>query len=255
MTEADILAEVRDSGFPCAPDLSDTEVYQAIAKVKRDLRDAYPLSTFGTFTLYPDQQVYDLFNSVQDLSISQGVFPDGRTVLELVWNPGEIDASQSIFGLAPFLQGLTIMPGEVTVYSFSTPSDWWIWDRNWGSWVQRFGPQTFEQVENRPGAPIRIYPVPKCEQTAVARYQKFRDPETFLTTAESESAFATLVKANCAYVVHRKLNAVAGVTIGTLKQDGKSALYWKAEGDRLYKEGWEIFRSQLYEAGTGVARS
>src|SRR5690242_13770811 len=124
MTDNEILASIRLKGFPSAPDLADTEIEEAIATVKRDLQYKYCLNTYGTFLTKVNQQVYDLFNSVSDPTTSQGVFPNGLAVIELVWSPVAGEDDLSLFGIAPFLVGQSILPGDISVYSFNTPSDW-----------------------------------------------------------------------------------------------------------------------------------
>ena len=255
MTDNQIINAVRDKGYPSSPDLEDTEILEAIATVKRDLKITYPLNTFGTFQTVTGQQVYDLFNSVSNPATSQGVFPDGIAVLETIWSPNGDETGLSVFGIAPFLQGLTLMPGEVSVYSFNTPTDWWMFDANWASFINRFGSRPFEHTENRPGSPIRLYPKPESNQTVFIRYKKYRDPDTFQTTSEDESGFLMLVEGNCCLTIARKLNMVAGVTIGTMRSDGKSALYWQTEANRKLAEGWKAFADRRYENGSPVSRS
>lgn len=255
MTNQDIINSVRARGYPADPDLADSEITEAIVGVQRDLMYEYSLQSSGMFTIYANQSVYDLFNPVQNLAISQGVFPGGLSVLELVWSPAGTTQGLSVFGIAPFLQGMTILPGEISVYSFNTPADWWMWDANWDSFVNRFGAQPFQHINNIPGSPIRVYPAPTDTQMAFARFKKYRDPTTFQTSAEDESSFLMLVEARCAWTVSRKLKMVAGARLGRLTAGDKPALYWQVEGDRLYKEGMDTFRRHQYEIGSPVQRS
>jgi len=255
MTNDNILDAVRGRGYPADPDLTDDEIIESINGVQRDLMYHYPIQKSGMFTIYANQSVYDLFNPVQNLSVSQGVFPGGVSVLELIWSPAGTTQGLSVFGIAPFLQGLTILPGEISVYSFNTPSDWWQWDANWDSFVNRFGAQPFQHVQNIPGSPIRVYPAPTDTQMAFARYKAYRDPTTFQTSAEDESSFLMLVEAHCCWTVARKLKMVAGARLGRLTASEKPALYWQMEGDRMYALGMKTFYDHYFEIGSAVQRS
>jgi len=253
MDDTSIIAAIRKKGYPSAPSLADDEITEAIQEILRQLKPQYPLETYGLFTAVGGQQVYDLFNSVLDASTQQGVFPGGLRAIEIVWSPGGLASTQSVFGIAPFLQGMTMLPGGLSVYTFATPNDWWMWDANWASFVNRFGAQPFEHVNNLPGSPVRLFPVPGGSEKVFVRYQAARTEAQL--RADDEDWFLTLVQSECAYTIHRKLNAVAGTRIGTLAQDGKSALYWKTEGDRLAKKGWENFERRHYTTGSAVERS
>ncbi len=255
MTNAEILASIRTRGYPADPDLADSEVTEAITGVQRDLMYEYPLQTTGMFTVNANQAVYDLFNPVQNLALSQGVFPGGLSLLELIWSPAGTTQGLSVFGIAPFLQGMTILPGEISVYSFNTPSDWWQWDANWDSFVNRFGAQPFKHLQNIPGSPIQVYPSPTDTQLAYARYKKYRDPLSFQTSAEDESSFLMLVEAQVCFTLSRKLKMVAGAQLGRVKASDKPALYYQMEGERKYNEGWSAFRRHYYEIGSAVQRS
>lgn len=215
----------------------------------------YTLYTFGFFNMFAGQQVYDLFNPVQNLSTSQGVFPGGLSLIDLIWSPAGTTQGLSVFGIAPFLQGMTILPGEITVYSFNTPADWWIWDANWSSFVERFGSQPFEHLSNVPGSPVRVFPAPTSNQMGYAKYKKYRDPTTFQTSAEDESSFLMLTEAQCCLTVARKLKMVAGAQLGRIKASDKPALYWQMEGERKWKEGWETFRRHMYINGSPAQRT
>ena len=255
MTDTEIVTAIQNRGYPADPDLSVAEIEEAIAGVKRDLQYEYPLQTFGFFQMFNGQAVYDLFNPVQNLAISQGVFPGGLSVLELIWSPAGTTQGLSVFGIAPFLQGMTILPGEITVYSFNTPADWWIWDANWSSFVERFGSQPFQHLENRPGSAIRVYPSPTDNQLGYVRFTKYRDPLTFQTSAEDESSFLMLVEAQVCFTISRKLKMLAGAALGRIKASNYPALYYQMEGERKWKEGWETFRRHYYEIGSAVQRS
>lgn len=255
MNDLEILDSIRNSGFPESPDLTDQEILNAIASVQMDLRYDYQQISFGLFTLNPNQQVYDLFSTTADVATSKGVFPGGVAVLELIWGAGTCGQdSIDVFGMAPWLQMGTLLPGGVSLFNFNTPSDWAIWDANWTAFTQRFGSQFFEHTTNAPGSPIRIFPLPTTTQTAWVRYKKYRALTEFQSTREDESSFITLVEANCCRVVARKLRMTAGTTIGSLKDDGKSALYWDTEANRKQREGQEYFKNHNYEVGVAAQR-
>lgn len=255
MTNTDIINSIRARGYPADPDLSDAEITEAITGVQRDLMYEYLETTYGTFTVFSNQQIYDLFNPVQDLTTSQGVFPGGRSLLDLIWSPAGTTQGLSVFGIAPFLQGMTILPGQITVYSFNTPSDWWMWDANWSSFVDRFGRQPFEHLNQIAGSPIIVYPAPTDTQLAFAKYTKFRDPTTFQTSTEDESSFLMMTEAQCCFTVARKMKMLAGARIGRIAASDKPALYWQMEGERKWKEGWETFRRHRYETGSPAQRT
>jgi hypothetical protein len=253
MDDTAIIGAIRLKGYPSAPSLDDTEITEAVQEILRQLKPKYPVETYGLFTAVAGQQVYDLYNAVLDAATQQGVFPGGLRTIEIVWSPSGLSSNDSVFGIAPFLQGMTLMPGGLSVYTFATPTDWWIWDANWSSFVNRFGSQPFEHVNNLPGAPVRIFPVPGGGEPVFVRFTRARTEAEL--RADDDSWFLTLVQSECAYTIHRKLNAVAGTKIGTLSQDGKSALYWKTEGDRLAMKGWKEFETRQYTTGSAVMRS
>ena len=253
MTNAEIIAAIRNKGYPASPSLTDAEITEAIAEIFRQVKPKYPVETYGLFTAVACQQVYDLFSGTVNAATQQGVFPGGIRVIEVVWSPGGNLSGDSVFGIAPFLQGMTIVPGGVPVYTFATPNDWWMWDANWASFINRFGSQPFEHVNNLPGGPLRIFPVPSGGETVFVRYTRARTEAEM--RADNDDYLVTLTQSECAYTIHRKLNAVAGTRIGTLAQDGKSALYWKVEGDRLSKKGWAAFEGCQYTTGSAAQRS
>lgn len=250
MTNPQIIASIQNMGYP--PTLiSSTEITEGINRALLDLQYQYPLQTYGMFTSVAFQQVYDLFNPVVNTATQQGVLPGGLRVLNLVWSPVSTGQSLDVFGIAPFLQGLTIAPGEITTYSFQTPTDFWMWDLNWNEFVKRFGPQGFEQVNNAPGSPIRVYPTPKDNGLFMfVEYTMYRTVNNLQN--EDEAWFLKFVEAQCCYTLHRKMNNVAGTRIGDLGHDGKSALYWKVEGDRLLAYAWDMFHRRRYSS-IGVA--
>jgi hypothetical protein len=253
MTDTEVKASVRLKGFPAANSLTDAEVQEGIDSARRQIKSMYRLLTYGTFTLRANQQVYDLFSATADVPTSKGVFPAGIRVIELIWNPVDVSGSVSVFGIAPFLQGITLLPGEITTYSFSTPSDWWIWDSNWAEFVRRFGAQPFEHVENRPGAPIRVFPLPSSDQTAFVRYERYRTDAEM--QSEDEDWYLDLIESKCALVVSNKLKAVAGTKIGSMSHDGKSSLYWNLYADRKEKEALTKFEAHRYENIGAAQRS
>lgn len=249
----DYLGFIREMGYPADPILTDNEILQAVTNATTDLTFEYPLQTYGAFTTVNNQQVYDLFNPVPNLATQQGVLPGGLRVLDIVWSPVQTGQSLDVFGIAPFLQGLTIAPGEITTYSFQTPTDFWMWDLNWNSFVKRFGPQGFEHVNNAPGSPIRVYPVPR--DTGIFVFVQYTKPRTVEALQnEDQSWFLKFVEAYCCYAIHHKMNMVAGTKIGDLGHDGKSALYWKLEGDRNLAVGWEMFHRRRYDSMSPVQR-
>lgn len=253
MTDTEVKAKIRLKGYPASSSLSDNEIQEAIDSARREIKSMYKMQTYGTFTLHPNQQVYDLFNSIAIPTTSQGAFPTGIRVMDLIWNPVDVSGSLSVFGIAPFLQGITLLPGEITTYSFSTPSDWWIWDSNWAEFVRRFGSRQFEHVENRPGSPIRVYPVPGSEQTAFIRYERYRTDSEMQT--EDEDWYLDLIESGCAYTVSNKLKPVAGTKIGSMAHDGKSALYWEKYGDRKHEQGMAKFEAHRYDNACAAQRS
>lgn len=253
MTDTEVKAKVRLKGFPASASLLDTEIQEAIEDTRRQIKSIYRMLTYGTFTLIAYQQVYDLFSSVPDAATSKGVFPAGIRVIDLIWNPVDAGGSLSVFGIAPFLQGMTLMPGEITTNSFTTPSDWTIWDSNWAEFVRRFGMQPFENVENRPGSPIRVYPRPTSECTAFLRYERYRTNDEMMT--EDEDWYLDLIESHCAQTVSNKLKAVAGTKIGAMAHDGKSALYWEKYAEKKEREGLEKFDAHKYENINPAQRS
>lgn len=253
MTDTEAIAKVRLKGYPAAASLSDAEIQEAIEDTRRQIKSSYRMLTYGTFTLRGSQQVYDIFNATPDPLTSQGVFPTGIRAIELIWNPVDVSGSVSVFGIAPFLQGMTIFPGEISTYSFTTPSDWWIWDSNWAEFVRRFGSQPFEHVENRPGSPIRVFPPPQSEQTAFVRYERYRT--TSEMQAEDEDWYLDFIEAHSAQTVSNKLKAVAGTKIGPMAHDGKSSAYWEAYANKKEKEALTKFEAHRYENICAAQRS
>src|SRR6185369_3108163 len=108
-------------------------------------------------------------------------------------------------------------------------------------------------VENRPGAAIRLYPKPECGMTVFTRYTKARTTSDLQN--EDESWVYKLVESHCCDVIFRKLTCGAGISVGRVKYDGKSASFWQAEAIRLRLEGWDQFERQHYNTGTAADRS
>lgn len=254
MDDTAVKAAIRLRGYPSDPDLTDAEIEEAIAGTQRLLKIEWPLVTYGSFTAFPNQQVYDVFNpTLTDPTTSQGAFPTGIWALELVWSPTNSGQSLDVFGIAPFLQGLSIAPGEITTYSFQTPTDFWMWDLNWNAFVKRFGPMHFEHVESRPQSPIRIFPKPISQGMMFLRFQRYR-----LATeidAEDEEMYLTYIESLCCYAVGRKLAMVAGTRMGSLADDGKSAGYWLAEGKRKRDEGDLLLARRRHDTFSAAERS
>lgn len=253
MTDAEIRAELRDLGYN--DDLSDGQINTAIAHVIRDLKFDYPLQTYGVFDLVADQQIYDLFSAVPDPPTSKGVLPGGIRALEIVWSPsGTDESSTDIFGIGPFLQGLTLGFGEITSFSFQAPGDFVIWDLNWTAYVERFGALFFEHVDAEPGSPVRLYPVPRetgCK--AFVKYLKYRTDDELRN--EDESTFLMFVQSECASVLARTYACSAGTTFGGAKDDGKTAEYWRREAERLMTMARERFHAHLYTGFSAADRT
>lgn len=253
LTNADIRNKLRGQGFPDSTDLPDASYDEAIGEAERRVQWDYPLETYGLFQTVAQQQVYDLFNPVLDNNTQQGVFANGLRALEMVASPGSDDASTDLFGITPFLQGMNIIPGEITSFSFNTPTDFWIWDANWAQFVKRFSFQGFEHVESRPGSPVRIFPVPHSCYRVFTRYTRART----LTEVrdENEQAFFLFCKAEVAKMAARKYRAAAGITVGPYKDDGKTALYWGQEADKLDMQADAFFRDNQFTHTSAVQRT
>lgn len=253
MTNSDVINSIRAKGYAADPDLADSEIEEAIAHVQREIKWRYPLVTYGLFNTVAFQQVYDLFNPVSDPTTAQGVFPDGIWVLEMVWSPAGAGQSLDVFGIAPFLQGLSIAPGEITTYSFQTPTDFWMWDLNWNSFVKRFGMLDFRHVTNKPGSPVELYPLPRDTNAVFVRYQKYRDATQIST--ENDSWYLELIEGQVCRTIANKLSMSAGMQQGKVKDDGSRVRYWNAKADRHYADGWAKWDAQNYQVISPVQRS
>jgi hypothetical protein len=253
MDNASVISAIRNKGYAADPDLADAEITEAISHIQREIQWKYPLVTTGIFNSVPFQQVYDIFNPVSNPATSQGVFPGGIWVLDLVFSPAGAGQSLDVFGIAPFLQGLSIAPGEITTYSFQTPTDFHMWDLNWNSFVKRFGMLDFRHVNNQPGSPIEIYPLPRDTNPIFVRYQKYRTVAQMST--ENDSWYLELIEGQCCRTIANKLAMSAGITQGKVKDDGTRARYWQAKADRHYEDGWQKLRDMGYEVISPAQRS
>ena len=253
MNTTDVIAALRQKGYPDDPDLTDEAIAEAQAHVERELKWRYPITTFGTFNTVPYQQRYDLFNSVSNPATSQGVFPGGIWVVEMVYSPLGEGANLDVFGIAPFMQGLSIAIGEISTYSFQTPTDFAMWDLNWNSFVKRFGMLDFRHSENRPGSPVELYPMPRDTNPAFVRYQRYR------TAAEMEalndSWYLELIEGQCSRTVANKMSMSAGTAQGKVSDNGLRAKWWDAKADKHYKDGWAKFEAMNHEIIAGAQRS
>ena len=243
MTDAEIKTEIRDYGFPTC--LEDTDIDGAIRWVIRQIRDRYPVMAVGYFNLVACQQIYDLFNTVPDVATSQGVFPGGLRVYELLMPGGGFGASSdAVFGIAPYLQsgGGFLAPFSFGRFSFNTPGDWFIWDADWAAIAHRFNPGAFEQLTDLDGSPLRVLSVPNSACPAFLRFTRNRTEAEI--RRENESAFLTLVEARCSDTVSNKFYLGAGVSFGELiRDDGRTAAHYEKEAQRKYLEGWEQFEA------------
>lgn len=253
MTDAEVRNILRLAGFPSDPDLTDAEIDNAALRARIDLKDKYPLATYGVFTTVANRQVYDLFNPIEDLTTQQGVFPTGIRALEILWDGGCTTGSNNDFGIGPWLQGMGLpFIDGFSPYSFRTPADYAIFDANWSSFVKRFGTKPFEHVENRPGAAVRLFPVPGGASPAFIRYLRYRTMGDL--QSEDESWYLKFVEAYCCDVLAAKLSCVAGVTIGGLRNDGKASAYWDSRGKRCRAEAEQWFENRSYISTSGAQR-
>ena len=256
MLNAEIIARIRRLGYPTC--LQDDDIEGAIEWVLLELKEVYPVMIFGFFNLVACQQVYDLFNPVPDVATSQGVFPGGQRVYEVLVPSSSLTGDQNIFGIAPYLQGgLLVFPGLPNFgadYSFNTPGDWIIWDADWAAVAHRFTPNAFEQTSDLDGAPVRVFPVPQDACAAFIRYTRFRTEQEL--RQENESAFFTLVEARSCDTLANKFYLGAGISFGDLlRDDGRTAAHFEKEAQRKYAEGWSKFDSLRNEQISPVQRS
>jgi hypothetical protein len=252
MTNEQIIEAIREGGYP--DNLLDSEIVGAVKYVLRDLKFEYPVMLGGFFDLVPCQQVYDLFNTVPDAATSQGVFPGGLRAYELVWTNNLSGDNLSVFGLAPILQGGAPILGLPSTWSFYTPGDWVLWDQDWAALIHRFSPGEFEHLDNRPGSPIRVFPVPQGACRAFVRFTKPRTEAELRD--EDESWFLKLVEARCCRVLARTFSLCAGITFAeALRDDGKLLRHWEQEAKDLEEQGWELFNARRHEGVWPAQRS
>jgi len=242
MTNEEIQESIRLKGYP--DDLADAEIIEAINHALRELKYEYPLIVYGTFHTVQNQFIYDLFNPVEDVATQQGVFPGGLRAFDLVWNSQGSGQSLDIFGTAPLLQGLSIIPNSYTRNSFYTPSDWSIWDMNWSAFMHRFNPMDWEHIESRPGSPIRLYggTTLDCGLPVYVRYSVARRLEDLQN--EDPSWFLMMVEAQCCFTLANKFSCAAGVEFQGVKDSGILRAHWATEARRKLEEGWKTFEKR-----------
>jgi hypothetical protein len=253
MNDAEIIAELRESGYPS--NLTDAEIETAIEYVIRELGKRHPLMLLGAFPLIACQQDYDLFNPVEYLPTSQGLFPGGLRAYELVIAGDGGDGDPDVFGLAPRLQsGGGPWLGITSYYSFFTPGDWVIWDQDWSALSGRFAAGEFEHVNDAPGSPIRIYPVPQGGCSVILQFTRARTLDQIRN--EDHSWFIKLVEGRVAHVLANKISFCAGVSFGeVVKNDGSTLRYWRDQAKDLWAQGWAIFERNRHEQIASVQRS
>lgn len=251
-----IIEEIRGLGLPSC--LLDTDILTAVRWVIREIRDLYPVMAVGYFTLVACQRIYDLFNPVRDDATSQGLFPGGQRVFEVLLAGDSLGGGTDVFGIAPYLQGtggFFPMLGGPSRYSFNTPGDWVIWDQDWAALAHRFNPGRFEQLTDLDGAPLRIFS--NISDASCPAFLRFTRPRSDAEIrAENQSAFLTLVEARCCDTVANKFYLAAGVTFGeVLRDDGRTASHFELEAKRKYEQGWARFDALRNEQVAAVERS
>jgi len=236
MTLEEITIAIRASGYP--DDLTDTEIMGAIDRATRDLKDFYPLETYGVFETVSGQQVYDLFNETVVSATRQGALTPGNRVLAVYGEDCSSGTSVDLFGLWPWL-ATTDFTGS-SLFNLHTPGDWKRWDTNIASARERFSTLRFEHTTNLKGSPIRLFPTPCEVRDVLVIYTKDRDDETL--REESPSNFLMWVEANCCFILARKFSLAAGTKIGDSADQGKTMAYWQDEGKRLLEDAQAGFR-------------
>ncbi len=248
MTTAEVKAALRGSGFP--DDLTDAEIEEAERWVLRRLKLDYPQVLYGLFETRKDQQIYDLFNPVENQATQQGLFPGGLRVHELIWNSCNVGTTLDVFGIAPLIQGLAFTPGTSYRSSFYTPGDWVIWDLNWGAFLKRFSPMDFEHVDSRLGAPVRLWPKPQDVQKVVTKFSRPRTEAQL--RSENEDMFFTYVESRAAHCLAKLYSFCAGTVIGPVQDLGKTLKFWHDYAKERQMEAVEILekhrRENLYPA-------
>lgn len=254
MTNKEIIQEVREYGLPDC--LTDTEILSAIRWVVRRIKFDYPVIAYGYFTLVADQRIYDLFNPVPFAATSQGLFPEGLRVYEVLLPGSGALGDGNVFGVAPFLQGTGLDGsfGFPSAWSFNTPGDWVIWDQDWAAALSRFNPSHFEQVTDLNGAPLRLFTCPDASCPAFIRFSRWRTEAEI--RKEDDSWFLTLVEARCLESLGNTFYLGAGVSFGeTLRDDGSTARHFAKLAREKYAEGWAIYEAHKNEALSPVQRS
>lgn len=251
MSNEEITDSIRLKGYP--DDLADNEIGEAIKHTLRELRAEYPLILYGSFLTVKDQFIYDLFNPVLNIATQQGVFPGGMRAHDLVWTGSGLGVSDlNVFGLAPWLQSFSIVPGGFTRNTFYTPGDWTIWDSNWSALMERFSPMDWEHTESRYGSPIRLYSGPGIDagKHVLIRFSKVRTLEDLQN--EDSSWFLMMVEAQCCTTLANKFSCAAGVEFQGVKDTGILRAHWETQARRKYEEAWRTFEKRKIE---GVSAS
>lgn len=245
MSNEEITDSIRLSGYP--DDLADNEIGEAIKHTLRELRAEYPLILYGSFLTVQDQFIYDLFNPVLDVATQQGVFPGGMRAHELVWSGTNLESTSNIFGLAPWLQNFSILPGGYMQNSFYTPSDWVIWDQNWAALKERFSPMDWEHTESRYGSPIRLFSGP-CINSGTHVLIQFSKARTLDDLQnEDPSWFLMMVEAQCCFTLANKFSCAAGVEFQGVKDTGILRAHWETQARRKNEEALRTFEKRKIE--------
>lgn len=237
MTDEQIRAAIRNLGY--SADLTDAEINEGIASTLRRVKFEYPLMVAGLFTTVADQQVYDLFNPVRHATTQQGLFPEGLWVYEVLGGAAGLGLDLSVFGIAPWFQGVALAPGLTYPYSFNTPGDWMIWDLNWSAYAHRFSTVSFEHTESRYGAPIRLSPVPQCAELALVRFTRFRTVAEL--QQEDEDWFFHYVEGSCCRTLANKFSLSAGTKVGEIADTGGTVKYWRDLAKETEAEAKALF--------------
>ena len=251
MTNEQIIAELRSTGLPS--DLTDAQIEAAITWVLRRIKNEYPLMVVGLFTSVVKQQVYDLFNPVRDETTQQGVFPGGLRVYEITWSANNSGTTLDVFGLAPLLQGFSLLPGTIYRNTFYTPGDWVIWDLNWSAFMRRFAPNEFDNLTNALGSPIRIYPVPTCASPILAKFTFSRTLDQIMN--EDEDWFFALVESRCYLGLANIFSLSAGTKVGEIADNGKTVAYWQDMSREKWNDGWAWFERRRLDIIHPATRS
>jgi len=254
MTNQEIIEEIREFGYPTC--LLDSEIEAAIRWVVRQIKFDYPVMAYGYFPLVAGQRIYDLFNPVLFTETSQGLFPEGLRVYEVLLPGDDFGTDGGVFGVAPGLQGWPWggLPGFPGNWSFNTPGDWLIWDADLAAAFHRFRPSNFEQVTDLNAAPLRLFECPDASCPAFIRFTRWRTEAEI--RKEDDSWFWTLVEARCCDTLANRFYLGAGVSFGELiRDDGRTAAHYEKEAQRKLAEGWAIYEAHKNEAISPAQRS